>query len=436
MIKAIKQKKLLYVTAVIALVLIAAGISIGSLFSLAAFALSAAAMLLLPINDAYLLLFALMPFANIFKLSPSSTSLFTLLELLIAFYGLIKLKKLNALFLTSLLFLCGYFIICSGADINLLSVIKTIVGFLLIYCTIQHLKRDDLSHLAYLFSASVSAMLLLCQIPRYMNSVIPYLGDLDYLVTSSGVASDTLRSSGFLGDPNYCALMIIAALSFLCVLYYYKSIGNEFWLFGAILAPLGFLTYSKSYFLCITVLAVVLILFVLFPKHKRWAVISLFGLTVLMLSAFSGKIAVFNSMIDRFSSGDLTTGRSELNLDYLTYITSDAKVLFFGEGLASERYFGARNNVHNIYIEVLYKLGIIGTILYVTTLFLSLKNTMPKMKKNVINYIPAVFMVTMFFFLAGVLNYSTPFYIIIAYIAFYFHADSAQNKAKEEGKNI
>jgi len=433
MIKAIKQKKKLYITAAITLMLIAISIKTSAILSLAAFILSAVAILFFSIDDALLLLFALMPFANIFKLSPSSTSLFTLLELFAVLCSLIKSKKINALVPISLIALLSYCLILSGTAENPLSIIKFIMGFLLIYFTTRHVDKTNLPHLAYLFAASTSTMLLLCQLPEYMNSVTPYLNDLNYLINSSGMASDTLRESGFLGDPNYCSVMIITALALLCVLYYYKSIGMEFWIFGAILAPLGFLTYSKSYFLCIAMLALILIVYVLLPKHKGWAVIALFGGIALIVIALSGKIEIFNTIIDRFSSKDLTTGRTDLNREYLSYITSNAKILFFGEGLTADRFVGTGNNVHNIYIELLYKLGIIGAILYVATLCIAMKksNTEPRAPKTIMNFVPALFVVVMFAFLAGVLNYATPFYIIIAYTAFHYRTNSGATKQAE-----
>ena len=241
---------------------------------------------------------------------------------------------------------------------------------------------------------------------------------MDYYIDSTGHATDTLRVSGFFGDPNYCAVLIVLVLSLLGVLYYYKAIGTEFWLHAALLVPLGFLTYSKSYFLCIVLFVIMLILFVLFPKHKCWALVSLIGIGVAVWLVINGRIEAINMILARFAQGNLTTGRTALNQVYLQYIYDNTKVLFFGDGISADRFSGVSNNVHCLYIEILYKLGIIGTGLYCGTLVATLSKTKKQVERHFVNYLPLVFFMLMFGFLAGVVNYALPFYIIIVALTF------------------
>ena len=77
MIKVIKQNKKVYLTVVIILVLVSASVVLGNLLAIVALALAAFAIFLFNPSDSYIILFALVSFANIFKLSPESTSLFT-----------------------------------------------------------------------------------------------------------------------------------------------------------------------------------------------------------------------------------------------------------------------------------------------------------------------------------------------------------------------
>ena len=261
-------------------------------------------------------------------------------------------------------------------------------------------------------------MLLLSTNQRYLSYVENYFTDLNYYIDSTGHATDTLRVSGFFGDPNYCAVLIVLVLSMLCVLYYYKAIGAEFWLHTAFLVPLGFLTYSKSYFLCIAFFVIMLILFVLLPKHKCWALISLVGVGVTVWLVANGKIEIINKIIERFAQGDLTTGRTALNQAYLQYIYDNTKVLLFGDGISADRFSGVSNNVHCLYIEVLYKLGIVGTGVYGGTLVATLSKEKKRVKRHFVNYLPLVFFLLMFGFLAGVVNYALPFYIMIVALTF------------------
>ena len=296
--------------------------------------------------------------------------------------------------------------------------IKIIVGFCLIYLSMLMFEKKDVINVAYLLSASTILMMLLSMNSTYFEYIEPYLVDMNYLIDSSGHASETMRMSGFLGDPNYCSVLIIMAVALLCVLYYYKQIKTEFWVFTALLIPLGFFTYSKSYFLCMSALIVFLILFVLFPKHKGWAIVSVVAMIVLIFMILSGRIEVVNLIFERFTTGDLTTGRSTLNAAYLEYIWNHPLVFLFGEGINADRFVGASNNVHNIYIESLFKLGVVGCGLYLSTLLMSVK-TRRKCTSNrkIANYFPMIFLLILYYALAGITMYEFPFYLSIAFLS-------------------
>ena len=69
-------------------------------------------------------------------------------------------------------------------------------------------------------------------------------------------------------------------------------------------------------------------------------------------------------------------------------------------------------------IEILYKLGIIGTGLYCGTLVATLSKAKKQIERHLVNYFPLMFFLLMFGFLAGVVNYALPFYIIIVALTF------------------
>lgn len=401
----------------ISLVCIALGVVTTPYLSVVSFLLFFAAFRFLQAEEIFAWLFGLLPFANIFKLSTTSMSIFTICEIGAVIYLLLK-KRLKASQFMLLIALIAYLIISSLSNPNLFTVVKVAAGFLLIGFGVSVLTQDGLKQTALMLSLSTIAMLILSTNRKYLSYVEKYFTDLDYYIDSTGRATDTLRISGFFGDPNYCAVLIVLVLSLLSVLYYYKAIGTEFWLHAAFLVPLGFLTYSKSYFLCIVLFLIMLILFVLLPKHKGWALISLVGIGGAVLLVANGKIEAINMIFARFSQGNLTTGRTALNQAYLQYIWDNTKVLFFGDGISADRFSGARNNVHCLYIEILYKLGIVGTGLYCATLVAVLSNAKKSVERHLVNYFPLMFFLLMFGFLAGVVNYALPFYIIIVALTF------------------
>lgn len=386
------------------------------------------------IDTAMVLLFALMPFANVFKLTPSSSSLFTICELILVVYLAIK-RGIKKPFFCTVIVMAAYYCAFSVQNLQILAILKAVLVFFLVHYYCEGANKEDVVLISRLLTISMIVMLLLSLNGKYFSSVVPYLNDLDYLIDTTGHATTTIRSSGFLGDPNYCAAMLLMTQALLCVLYYYKSMGNEFWIYTGVLIPLGLYTYSKSYILCISVLCVMLFLFVLLPKHRVWAAIALVSMIAVVYLIMQGKIPLVQTVLERFTHGSLLTGRSQLNDDYLAYIFNDMRSLFFGSGVTTDRFYGARNNVHNIYIELLFKLGIIGTVLYFFALFSAFGVRYIRkdiMRIPVINGLPLLFFLVIFAFLAGVTNYALPFYFCIVYFGLRFHELPHTNRLMED----
>jgi len=420
MVKTICNNKLLYALWLVLVLIISIGVTTNAVLSLAAFALFLIAALFMSASDAIVLLIALMPYANIFKLGAGSTSLFTLCELFLVLLLVYRRKTLNGSLLVSLSVMLAYVLLSSIDSINVMLIIKVLLNFMLVHYSISFIGKNDVKNIVYLLSFGTLIMMLLSLNEGYLEYLFPYYEDLNYSIDSSGSVTDILRASGFLGDPNYCAVLIISVLALMSVLYYYKDIGLEFWLISIPLATTGIYTYSKSYFLCLVVLTVLLIVFVLFPKHKAWACLSIIAFSVLAALILKEEFEVFNVLFERFESDDLTTGRTGLNDEYLEYIFSDIKVMLFGEGITVDRYDGAINNVHNIYIELLFKMGFVGITVYLAAWYAALNLVSKKqvnIKRKFVNYMPLLFLAVMFFFLAGITDYSLPFYVIIAVLS-------------------
>ncbi len=421
MIKAIRNDIKLYMVWFASLVLIALGVITTSYLSILAFAIFFIYCILSPSTNSCVLLFGLMPFANVFKTNSEGTSLFTFCQLIFVVWTFINSKKTKNSLLISISLLVVYVLTIDIPEFNYLLIIKLALGFYMIYIATSQLAKNHVVNLSYMLAISTILMMLLTSNASYFTYVEPYLGDLNYLIDSTGHASDTMRMGGFLGDPNYCAVLIIVVLCLLTVLYYYGNIKNEFWIFVVFLVPLGFATYSKSYFLALSAWVLFLILFVLIKKHKVWAIIASACVGVVVFLAIAGKIEAFNIIFMRFSSSDVTTGRGSLNEIYLTYILNHPKTLFLGNGISAHVLAQAGNNVHNIYIETLFKLGLVGSLLYVVTLCLAF-NVKKTEKKGLINFLPLVFIMVLYFFLAGLDMYTLPFYFSLAFLAINFNS--------------
>ena len=338
MIKLLKNNTSLYAVWFVMLALISVGVATTNVLSVVALIIFAAFLLIYPIEKSCVLLFGIMPFANIFKYTPETTSFFTICELLLVVVSFLKVRKIKFSFIISLMILAGYMFITDVPNNNILGIVKIVVGFYLIFLVTSKANKDDAINIAYLLSGSTILMLLATMNGSYFNYIEPYLLDLNYVLDSTGIATETLRMGGFLGDPNYCGVLILVSVAFLCTLYYYKKIKAEFWVFIAFLIPLGLFTYSKTYFLCVSALALFLILFVLFPKHKFWSIVSIIALSVIVTMAISGRFEIINAIIGRFVNEDFTTGRAELNRIYLDYIWNTPSTLFLLSELKGPRH--------------------------------------------------------------------------------------------------
>lgn len=389
----------------------------GKVLIIFAVLLFACSLLSLPNMYSYSLLYGLFPFANIFKLSPESLSFLTICEILllvkIALELLMKRKQLkcNVALLFGLTFTVLHILLFSS-QIDYLSIIKLIVRVLLVAYYFRTISSHEhgtrsIKMIGYCFSVSMLAMMLLSQNSTYMDAVSGYLRIVQYDTSGS-----LIRNGGLLDDPNYCSLAIMVSLTFMTVLYYYKLVKLKYWLLVVPLFLLGFTTYSKSYLLAAAVFLIILLLLVLFPRYKGWATVLCIAIVFALSAIFSGQIEIINRIFLRFDTAGIYTGRDELNEIYLNYIGSNMKVLFFGEGFDAAALPGVKNTVHNLYIEMLFKLGIIGSLFFMITVL----SCFPKKrsKNKLINYSPAIFIAVMYMALAGMDSYGLFYYILLA----------------------
>ena len=223
MINILKSNAKLYIVWLLMILCISIGVATTQIFSIIALAIFAVFTLTISTNESCVLLFGLLPFASIFKYQANSMSFFTICELLVVVLSFFKCKKIKESFLVCLLLFSIYMIATSTKNFNLLDIIKILLGFYLIYLLTGNAKKEDVINISYMLATSTILTLLLSVNQTYFAYIKPYMLDLNYLLDSSGHATNTLRISGFLGDPNYCSALIILSVALLSVLYYYKN---------------------------------------------------------------------------------------------------------------------------------------------------------------------------------------------------------------------
>ena len=132
--------------------------------------------------------------------------------------------------------------------------------------------------------------------------------------------------------------------------------------------------YQEQLVVCSDDLTMYLLLFVLLPKHRGMFIIVMVGVCVFIIQVSRGNVPVVNTLLQRFMTQDLTTGRMDLNEEFLSYIWGNTKVLFFGAGIAADRIAGVWNNVHNFILIIFTNLESLVDLFFVYVVFVFCTN--------------------------------------------------------------
>ena len=382
-----------------------------SLLSYAALALSVVAIVFLSEEDSICLLMLLMPFANIFKASPTSQSFFTYLILFYVLWYLFKKRQINAPFLLHFVLLLVFLVAQMLMSMHILRTVKFVANILLIYLVVNGstLKDNKRIYLYYIFGMIISSAVVAFGVIPNLES---YVGTKDLGYDYEKLA----RFAGLYGDPNYYSVNIIISLCLVVTLHHKKQLGTVLaLLFAAVLVTFAIMTYSKSAFLML-LLPLLMLLYsqICSRKYFVFVVLSL-AAVVLVSSVLAGRIEAFNTVLSRLlgdDGGSLTTGRDVLWANYIGYIGKSWWTAIVGGGFNAPLI--GKHAAHNTYIDLIYYLGIVGTVLLGGTFYAIIKLTPAPLKRNLLNYSVFLCVMAMYFFLSELFYFDWAFHIIIA----------------------
>jgi len=327
-------------------------------------------------------------------------------------------KNLDAIFLIFWMIFSAFLLL--GSQGNYTVFIKQAMILPLIYLFFSE-KRIDVKS----FVLNYANGLLLSSIIALFKDVIPNMSN--YILDERAYELETSveRFIGLYSDPNYYSLALILALSAIFVLYAYKRIGVSAYIYYGLIAFFGSQTVSKSFFLMFLFLSVVFV-FILIKNNKiKTSIVFFLLLCFGAYLVFSGKIPIFENVLERFAAAkgdDITTGRSGIWTKYSEFLFEKPWRIVFGSGIGTG-YLGAA--AHNTYIDFLYYYGILGTVLFLSTLFIALTHCGSN-KKNIANYLPLVCMLICFAFLSNLMYYD--FVYTLIFVLFLLFSDLEQNK--------
>lgn len=357
-------------------------------------------------------LFFLLSMAPIFKLSGNSSSLYTYVVLL---YCLIRLTK-NRLILRQgeiLVLLFSLYILATSflsGTVNPKRIIK-LCGNMMMICLLT--DPDIEGHYRGIFLAYVVGLLLSSGM-RFLDSAVFPINTYTVEVIMYEPTYSVVRFAGLYNDPNYYAVNVILALILTVVLYQRRDIP---WfvviLFSVPLICFAGMTGSKS---ALLILCLPLgLLLIACARRRDYALLLLFLAAIAVGSwwIFSGKSALFDTTLTRLqgSGGDLTgltSQRTWVWESYVDFLLRHPGVLLVGNSVGI--YYLNGYATHNTYLDLLYQLGLVGTVLLSAILAAAYRKTNAHRRRTITNYSVLLCMLAMYFFLSQLQEFDLPFH--------------------------
>lgn len=364
--------------------------------------------------DALYILFGIVPFANIFKSSPNSQSFFTIIVFLYVGWNIIRKRYVHYLVIYIVLYsmyLLVVQIVCNTLDIK--NTVKLAANLIFLHYGLENNRQIDdktlfLSYISGIIASSVVKLSgLFPNINNYVATVVA--GEVRF--------KDYVRFAGLYNDPNYYVVNVIIALCLIVVLFYRRKIAGIYALtLAGILVVLAGLTGSKSAILML-VLPGILFMYSNSKSRRHFLqVLFIAAVTLFVLLICAGKIKIFQTVFARLSLVDniksLTTGRTAIWQDYLRHFSNEGFTLFFGNGLGA----GLVNDrgAHNTYIDLIYYLGIIGTVSIMSIIFAMTRTRYCTERKTPLNYSVILCILIMYTFLSELFYFDLVFQLYLS----------------------
>ena len=378
----------------------------------------------------------LVPLASIFKISPESMSLLTLLQIVYVGYFFFKRKEYDAQMI-KILSLMIYVIIVSSfcGSVEILVYIKLFSKLMFLWVAFKEIKertfnskQETLCEYAYIVG-TLTAIIF-----SYLNSsFFPIRTYIEQRVELFGSEEEAIvRFSGLAGDANYFAVGVIISMC-LCVILLFRN-EMHFITFFAFFSLLFFATAATGSKSAMIMIVWPVALFLLSNNMKRRYFLSIAVIICICFVAFyvfNGRITIFDNTIRRFRKGtngveSLTTGRTTIWLAIIEYFFAYPASFFLGNGASTYVFYlhSIKKAAHNAYIDLVYQLGLVGTVLFINILYCIIKSN--KRGRNILNYSIFVSISVMYMFLNQFSDYEWPFHIIIAALVLY--SDLSVNK--------
>ncbi|TAN67482.1 O-antigen ligase domain-containing protein [Paraclostridium sordellii 8483] len=322
----------------------------------------------------YLIVFTL-PFTSIFKISPSLPSIMIILYGIYIFDTIVIKKK--SVYLIDVISIIGVIVfqiigvsIYNGSIVAIMSFSLNIIFMRLCILNLKGIKDSKKSEVLLTVSLVFGISMILSIILADIFPRIPYI----VLPEKQSLLMSINRFNGLNGDPNYYSQLVLVSISLLLAAINLK-ISNKLKIIMIIMTIFliisGYRSISKSYALTSIIL---LILFFIYLVKKIIKVKTAYkNILLLIIVAFISLISLYfligyiviPLIKSRTDSGDFLTGRGDIWVKYIEMIKMDPLVILNGAGFSNSgnvlfKFFGYSKSPHNVYIEILVEIGIVG----------------------------------------------------------------------------
>lgn len=378
--------------------------------ALVIFALNVASLFVFNEQEIFCEMLFLLSFTMIYKYTPAAASLFTYLSLIAVFRLLLAKRKIDTRIWISILIFVIFLLIGVGdATANF---IKIVSNLLLFAFFAKVIKREMFPKLIISLSlGEVVSSFIGLQKNTWSALSLFFSSMKEEYINGEKMA----RFTGLYLDPNYFSIMVALSIFGILLFMYLKEISPRIGLPIFIsLIVFGCLTYSRLFYLSMATIFVIIVV-MRFKTGKYFSTILLAALFIVIFFTFADQYGIIDNIMYRFNAEDISNNRFNLWIDYLKAISSSGRILFFGVGLDG----GFLNNIgsHNFYIECIYFLGCVGSILYFYTIGLIIRTRVqPLFKRHIINYSITVVTMAMFMTLGMLFQFDFIYIMMINWI--------------------
>ncbi|MBP5432989.1 hypothetical protein [Ruminococcus sp.] len=363
-------------------------------------ALTICAFIIIRFSNQFLLCFLtfLLSFSPIFKLNINGFTFFnfiiigTLCKML--YINNFRISKHLGIFLI----LFSLYSITISLDTDLLEILTVICALTMsMYLLQEEYDRYSLINILHYLSYGIISTSLIAYFGNYFPRISPLL---DRTRIKLGATLYYYRFSGLLRNPNYYTMLLSIAVAAFCVLFINKKFKSLDFILFILISLFGFMSMSLSFIFTYLITLIITAYEVTKKdvKHSFWGIITVV-ISLVVIYKLAGTSTI-NTLLYRLKAtsdisdlGSATTNRYTIWSNYVSYILSDVKTLLIGNGFKAKNLNGVAS--HNFYLETLYYLGVIGSLLFYICLYkIFIPKSILKKKPDLYQYIPiAIFLI-------------------------------------------